>query len=266
MVALISRDDDKGDIGDDKNGDIGDDHGGDDDSAFQRSAGIKRKRHEQNPGTNTDRNEKTAKISTDSIASDGDIHKNVPQGPAKPSSWYSIVWEIRRQELADFKRKLRHTNVPRTYAENKPFGIWVMNQRKQYKLFKEKRKSFMTRERIQSLEELDFDWEPRTNNWEGKCQQLADFKVKYSHTNVPQKYAENNPLGIWVMNQRQQYRLFKEKRKSSMTRERIQSLDKLDFEWQPKARPNSSSLMIEKSLLSTEDGYESDNSELYLII
>jgi len=162
------------------------------------------------------------------------------------------TWEESRQQLADFKRKFRHTNVPRHYAENKTLGRWVDTQRYQYTLFKSKRKSQLTRDRIQSLDKLDFEWERKTSTWEESRQQLADFKVKFRHTNVPQRYAENKPLANWVKTQRYQYMLFKSKRESSMTRERSQSLDELDFEWQPKTgRPVFSSL-VETSLLSTE--------------
>ena len=50
-----------------------------------------------------------------------------------------------------------------------------------------------------------------------------------------------------------------------MTRERIESPKELDFEWQVGTRPNSSSF-VGKLTLSTKDGYESDDSELYVII
>ena len=45
----------------------------------------------------------------------------------------SCTWEERHQQLVDFKDKFLHTNVPRDYAENKPLGKWVNNQRSQYK-------------------------------------------------------------------------------------------------------------------------------------
>ena len=111
----------------------------------------------------------------------------------------------------------------------------------------------------------------RKRRWEERLQELAEFKRKFLHTNVPQRYTENKQLGIWVMNQRIQYKLFKaNNNKSFMTRERIQSLKELDFKWQlgkggRRTRSNSSSL-VESSLSKTEDGYESDNSELYVII
>ena len=137
------------------------------------------------------------------------------------------TWEERRQQLADFKDKFRHTNVPIDYAEDKPLGCWVMNQKAQYKLFTASKTSSMTREQIQSLDEFDFEWEVQASSctWEERHQQLVDFKDKFLHTNVPQKYAENNRLGRWVNKQRINYK------KNLMTKYRIQSLNKLGFEW-----------------------------------
>jgi len=182
------------------------------------------------------------------------------------------TWEEHRQQLADFKEKFHSTNVPRPYAENRPLGNWVTNQRTHYKLFKaSSKRSSMTRERIQSLEKLGFEWVMRSRSslytWRKYRQQLADFKEILRHTNVPQKYAENKPLAIWVTTQRKEYKLFKASKKSSMTKERVKSLEKLGFEWKPKLGRSSSSL-VETSpiVLSTQDGYESDTSEFYLII
>ena len=123
-------------------------------------------------------------------------------------------------------------NVPQNYEENKPLGTWVMNQRIQYKLFKANKTSPTTREQIQSLDELGFEWEVHSKSytWEECQQQLVDFKDEFDHTNVPQRYAENKPLGSWAMNQRIQYKLFKASKKSSMTRDPIESLEKLGFE------------------------------------
>ena len=172
------------------------------------------------------------------------------------------TWEEQHQQLADFKEQFRHTNVPQSYAENKRLAIWVHNQRAYHKLFKAKKNCSMTRERIQSLEKLGFQWHLKVP-WEEQRQQLVAFNKEFRHTNVPKSYVENNKFVVWVQYQRSSYKLFKAKKKSSMTRERIQSLEKLGFEWQLRTRPSSSS-SVEKILLSTEDGYESDNSDFVL--
>jgi hypothetical protein len=67
--------------------------------------------------------------------------------------------------------------------------------------------------------------------WDERLQELATYKQVNGHTNVPQKCPSNKPLGTWVHNQRTQYRLFKANENSSMTPERIESLNELDFKW-----------------------------------
>ena len=121
----------------------GDDGG---DAVSGTASSSEQERFDSNPVLRP-RNAKTTKISTNnSIVSDGGgIHnKNVPQqGHAnKPSSKYSINWKKKRQQLADFKREFRHTNVPQKYEKNRQLGIWVHNQRKQYRLYKAKKKRF----------------------------------------------------------------------------------------------------------------------------
>jgi hypothetical protein len=149
-------------------------------------------------------------------------------------------WEERLQELATYKQVNGHTNVPQIFPSNKPLGTWVANQRTQYRLFKANENSSMTPERIESLNELDFNWGLggiRSNaSWEERLQELATYKQVNGHTNVPQKCPSNKPLGHWVKNQRQEYRLFKKNENSQITTERIKSLNELDFEWSPGKR------------------------------
>jgi hypothetical protein len=146
----------------------------------------------------------------------------------------TTVWEQRLQELAAYKEVNGDTNVPQTFPSNKQLGIWVTNQRQQYKLLREGKNSHMTTERIESLNELDFDWSPRNAKatvWEQRLQELAIYKQVNGHTNVPTRCRSNKPLGKWVTNQRQQYKLLREGKNSHMTTERIESLNELDFEW-----------------------------------
>ena len=60
----------------------------------------------------------------------------------------------------------------------------------------------MTRDRIQSLNELGFEWEVQAYTWEKQHQQLAVYKDKFGRTNVPAVYKENKPLETSVKTQR----------------------------------------------------------------
>jgi glutaredoxin len=146
------------------------------------------------------------------------------------------VWDVRLQELAAYKEANGHTNVPSRFASNKPLGNWVQKQRQQYKLIHENEKSVMTPEHIESLNELDFEWVVRSASWERHLQELTIYKKQNNgKTYVSTLDATNKPLRTWVNTQKKQYKLFQENENSSMTPERIKSLNELDFEWQGRA-------------------------------
>ena len=141
-----------------------------------------------------------------------------------------VSWDERWKQLANYKTAVGDTNVPQDYEENKQLGIWVKTQRRQYSLLKQGKSSSMTEERIRSLNELEFNWQPVS--WNERRTQLDNYKATVGDTNVPQDYEENKQLGIWVKTQRRQYSLLKQGKSSSMTEERIRSLNELEFNWQ----------------------------------
>jgi hypothetical protein len=143
----------------------------------------------------------------------------------------ATVWKDRLSELADYHKIHGHCNVPRNYSENTKLGLWVTNQKKQYRLHKEGKTSSMTLFRIQALESLGFESGVCITVWEDRLIQLADYHKIHGHCIVPRNYSENNKLGCWVTNQKSQYRLLKEGKTSSMTLSRIQELECLGFEW-----------------------------------
>jgi hypothetical protein len=185
------------------------------------------------------REHKTSTITTERIKSLNELDFDWSPGKEK-KALLSTLWHTRRKELATYKQVNGHTNVSTLDATNKPLGTWVANQRTQYKLLQDGKKSLMTTERKKSLNELDFEWRLggiRSNaSWEERLQELATYKQVNGHTNVPQKCPSNKPLGHWVKNQRQEYRLFKKNENSQITTERIKSLNELDFEWSPGKR------------------------------
>jgi hypothetical protein len=147
------------------------------------------------------------------------------------SGVYITVWEDRLSELADYRKIHRHCNVPRNYSENNQLGMWVMQQRGNYRLLKEGKKSSLTTFRIQELESLGFEWRVRITAWEDRLSELADYQKSHGHCNVPRNYIENTKLATWVAHQRGDYRLHKEGKTSPMTTFRIQELESLGFEW-----------------------------------
>ncbi|OEU23617.1 hypothetical protein FRACYDRAFT_178329, partial [Fragilariopsis cylindrus CCMP1102] len=70
--------------------------------------------------------------------------------------------------------------------------------------------------------------------FEERLTHLADYKKKHGDCNVPQRSKEYTSLGRWVNTQRDEYKKYKESKKSSMTKVRIRVLEELDFKWKVK--------------------------------
>mmetsp|Transcript_5937 Transcript_5937/g.12991 ORF Transcript_5937/g.12991 Transcript_5937/m.12991 type:complete len:544 (+) Transcript_5937:41-1672(+) len=69
-------------------------------------------------------------------------------------------WMMRYEELRSFQQKHGHCSVPHGYAENRKLSWWVMNQRAQFQLLRQGKKSWLTDERVALLDNLGFDWNP----------------------------------------------------------------------------------------------------------
>ena len=187
-------------------------------------------------------------------------------GIANPSGNKNIAkWNDRYSELIGYKEDHDDCNVPREYGPNKQLARWVHTQRYQYRLFQ---KSRMTEERIAKLNEIGFEWHRRPNGkacsgntlipniakwgykkgtqtsepkvsrelaskakWGYRYSELIEYKEKHGDCNVPAKYEPNKQLGYWVATQRQQYRLWKEGKKSWLTKERIEKLEDVGLKW-----------------------------------
>ena len=174
------------------------------------------------------------------IAGDSTATALVPQG-----SDHDVKWEAHFTNLVTYKAEHGDCNVP--YC-NFGLGNWVGYQRRQYKLFKEEQKSFISQWRIQRLERLGFLWKsPRERqkpgatkkrdppcqpvDWKTRFQQLCEYRQENGHCLVPQKYPENPGLGRWVHKQRCNYKLSLNGKVSSTWIARVATLESIDFVW-----------------------------------
>jgi hypothetical protein len=166
---------------------------------------------------------------TASLYSDSQAAESLsPDKSAKPSL-RCRCWENRLSELADYRKINGHCNVPNKYSENTKLGAWVGTQRTQYKLHAEGKTSSMTLPRIQELERLGIEWRVCVTAWEDRLSELAEYRKIHGHCNVPRN--EIPMLNKWAGRQRNQYKLYREGKISSITPLRIQTLEILDFEW-----------------------------------
>lgn len=145
-------------------------------------------------------------------------------------------WFVQLQLLLEFKKEHGHCNVPYNYKPNPELGRWVKRQRFQYRLLQTSNKSHMTTDRIQLLEDIGFTWDLHEVQWQKMYDELLDFHRRHGHVDVPSKC---HTLGMWVSNQRSQYKLYKQNKSSSMTEKRFNKLEDLGFRWEVKHKaPN----------------------------
>jgi len=114
------------------------------------------------------------------------------------------VFEKRYHELVAFKEKFGHCIVPKNYKGNPPLGYWCKETRHAYSRIQkagENRSNLLPQHRIERLEEIGFKWQIRQASsddlFKKRYHELVAFKEKFGHCNVPRKFANNPPLGLW---------------------------------------------------------------------
>jgi hypothetical protein len=132
---------------------------------------------------------------------------------------YEERWEIRFNELKEYKEKYGDTLVPYRYTINPQLGRWVRSQRTQYK------SNQLPDERIHRLNEISFVWDTLEVAWEEMYIELKKYKNNYGDALVPQRYKDNLKLGRWVVKQRTQYK------RNELSDERIHHLNEIGFVW-----------------------------------
>jgi len=130
-------------------------------------------------------------------------------------------WDYIYGKLAAFKDTFGHCRVPEAWEEDPPLGTWVLHQRRS------REQDLLSPERIQRLDALGFEWDPRSEQWEEVFARLVKFKERVGHCRVPEKWKEDPRLGTWVTTQRAV------RTRDRLSLDRIQRLDALGFEWDP---------------------------------
>ena len=158
--------------------------------------------------------------------------------PREENSVIGKKWYQRFQELLEFKKKHGHCNVPHTCKELKQLAVWVSNQRQFCKKVREGKPSQITRQRIELLDQVGFDWCLDRNpeeKWRQRYEELKKYKKQYGHCNVPQRKSEHKQLSIWVNRQRYFYKKLQQGdlSTSGFSQKHIEALEKIGFEWSP---------------------------------
>lgn len=147
---------------------------------------------------------------------------------------FEATWKKQYMELQAFCQEHGHTHVLPSGDEQFPkLAAWVVQQRKQYKLYRNEEKSQMTAERIKLLEDLGFEWTraQKEDKWLLEFGSLVLYKNTHGDFLVPEDYPLHPSLPMWVALQRTHYQLCKEGKPSMMTLARIKKLDEIGFPW-----------------------------------
>ena len=122
------------------------------------------------------------------------------------------TWNIRYEELCEFRRLNGHCVVPRS---NGRLGAWVEKQRIEYKKYcsmqddicetDESCKTILTEERVKKMDDIGFVWDVREKQFEQKLGQLRIFKKL--NGNIDPRFM-NGSLAGWVRKYEQHYRKY----------------------------------------------------------
>ena len=70
-------------------------------------------------------------------------------------------------------------------------GVWVSNQRTQYKNFIKGKRSSLTQVRIDILNDIGFIWDVLQDTFDLRLSQLVEYKEANGDCNVPKRYKDN---------------------------------------------------------------------------
>lgn len=142
-------------------------------------------------------------------------------------------WEKRFDELKSYHSTHGHSRVPINDEQYVELGRFVASQRHQFKLLSKGKKSTLSSDRIHALSSVDFIFDMShlaEEAWAGRYEELMQFFNETGHSTVPIKH----DLWRWCDSQRISYRQTSRGQSSTMTKERIEKLDSLNFLWNPR--------------------------------
>jgi Helicase associated domain len=187
-----------------------------------------------------------------------------------PRKFQAGQWNERFQDLMRFKDEHGHLLVPHSYPPNQKLAQWVKRyvaaiaqnswlmvfacnfstwltfsclimlrtaphpdrQRYQHRLKSMNRHSTLSDEREQILLDVGFIWDSHRAAWQDHFQSLEAFAMQAGNCNVPS--SEMPTLSTWCKHQRRQYKNYCAGQDSTMTLEKIQCLEAIGFDWNPR--------------------------------
>ena len=128
-------------------------------------------------------------------------------------------WFWRYGQLLAYQQRHGTCDVPARWPENKKLATWVVNQRVL------QREGALEPEKAELLNRLGFKWNPFLIAWRTNYMALLDYRRRFGHCRVPQRWKENQTLAGWVAAQRSDYT------KGNIDRDHVALLNKIGFVW-----------------------------------
>jgi hypothetical protein len=140
-----------------------------------------------------------------------------------------VSWEIRFQQLVEYKQTYGNCEPPKKYEHNMELGRWVKNQR-----YLEGKNSMPKYHRAK-LESIGFRFATgqgkKSDGWDAFFEELRDYLRNHGDCNVPEEYRLNPSLSLWVRKQRHDYSLKCGGDQGAMAAEHEAKLNVLGFSW-----------------------------------
>ena len=136
-------------------------------------------------------------------------------------SWDPLAekWEDAFSALQKFRENEGHCRVKQKHEiSGIKLGTWVSVQRRS------RMEGNLTKDMIRRLDDINFSWDPISEQWEESFHALSRFFTKYGHCRVPGNFkASELNLADWIITQRANRHV--------LTSERIERLNSINFYW-----------------------------------
>lgn len=111
-------------------------------------------------------------LNSNYIAGDDDIYNVENESTIQDKLWMNQYrglkdyWSENKNSYANLKSSSQHASL----------SAWVVRQRREYHKMKAGDKSTMTQDRINLLDQIEFDWSPRDTSWNSRISELKAYK------------------------------------------------------------------------------------------
>ncbi|MDB4686088.1 Helicase associated domain protein [Akkermansiaceae bacterium] len=128
------------------------------------------------------------------------------------------AWEVQFQKLKSYRKANGNCLVSRGKDNQRELASWIVKQRNA------KKKRTLSDEKIERLDELQFQWDPLKEAWDLKFKLLVSYKREYGDCLVPNDFKDKQ-LYNWILNQRQR------KKAGKLDLKKVKRLDEIGFVW-----------------------------------